>query len=125
MRFFRARPRGGGVSQRNLREPPCSWPRELQISLLEQQWSWMAGIRFDNQDALLGSIPATNRRVPRIPDFLCSFVGSLNFMRLSLKKGAHAVLSRAEYRKFGASRSFFARCGIPRASPSSPPGLTP
>src|SRR5258708_33267302 len=35
-------------------------------------------------------------------------------MRLSLKKGAHAVMSRAAYRKFGASRSFFARCGIPR-----------
>src|SRR5271154_3054825 len=57
----------------------------------------------------------------RIPDFLWSFVGSLNFMRLSLKKGAHADLSRAAYRKFGASRSFFARCGIPQASPSSLP----
>jgi hypothetical protein len=55
--------------------------------------------------------------VPHIPDFLCSFVGSLNFMRLSLMKGAHAVLSRAAYRKFGASRSFFARCGIPMLSP--------
>jgi hypothetical protein len=53
------------------------------------------------------------------PDFLCSFVGSLNFMRLSLKRAAHAVLSRDAYRKFGASRSFFARCGIPRASPSN------
>jgi hypothetical protein len=52
--------------------------------------------------------------VPHTPDFLWSFVGSLNFMRLSLMKGAHAVLSRAAYRKFGASRSFFARCGIPR-----------
>jgi hypothetical protein len=35
-------------------------------------------------------------------------------MRLSLKKGAHAVLSGATCRKFGASRSFFARCGIPQ-----------
>ena len=61
----------------------------------------------------------TNRRVPRIPDFLWSFVGSLNFMRLSLKKGAHADLSSAAYRKFGASRSFFARCGIPQVFPSS------
>src|ERR1700733_9385090 len=34
-------------------------------------------------------------------------------MRLSLKKGAHAVMSRAARRKFGASRSFFARYGIP------------
>jgi hypothetical protein len=57
--------------------------------------------------------------VPHTPDFLWSFVGSLNFMRLSLKRAAHAVLSRAAYRKFGASRSFFARCGIPQASPSS------
>src|SRR5271165_1281927 len=40
-------------------------------------------------------------------------------MRLSLMKGAHAVLSRAAYRKFGASRSFFARCGIPQALTSS------
>jgi hypothetical protein len=40
-------------------------------------------------------------------------------MRLSLVKGAHAILSRAAYRKFGASRSFFARCGIPQTSPSS------
>jgi hypothetical protein len=56
---------------------------------------------------------------PHTPDFLCSFVGSLNFMRLSLKRAAHEVLSRAAYRKFGASRSFFARCGIPQASPSS------
>ena len=65
------------------------------------------------------SIPRNNRRVPHIPDFLWSFVGSLNFMRLSLKRGAHAVLSRAAYRKFGASRSSFARCGILQASPSS------
>ena len=68
------------------------------------------------------SSPRNNRRVPHTPDFLCSFVGSLKFLRLSLKKGAHAVLSRAAYRKFGASRSFFARCGIPLLSPSSPKG---
>jgi hypothetical protein len=63
--------------------------------------------------------PRRNPRVPHTPDFLWSFVGSLNFMRLSLMKGAHAVLSKAAYRKFGASRSFFARCGIPQVSPSS------
>jgi hypothetical protein len=40
-------------------------------------------------------------------------------MRLSLKRGAHAVLSRAAYRKFEAFRSFLARCGIPQVSPSS------
>ena len=67
-----------------------------------------------------GLHPVTSRRVPHTPDFLCSLVGSLNFMRLSLKKGAHAVLSKAAYRKFGASRSFFARCGIPQVFPSIP-----
>jgi hypothetical protein len=69
--------------------------------------------------APIHSYPPTNRRVPHTPDFLWSSVGSLNFMRLSLKRGAHAVLSRAAYRKFGASRSFFARCGIPQTFPSS------
>jgi hypothetical protein len=70
-------------------------------------------------NALLGSIPAPIAECPTSPIFLWSFVGSLNFMRLSLKRAAHAVLSRAAYRKFGASRSFFERCGIPQASPSS------
>ena len=35
------------------------------------------------------------------PNFLLGPVGSTNFMRLSLKKGAHADLSRAAGRKFG------------------------
>ena len=56
-------------------------------------------------------------RVPHIPDFLWSLVGSANFMRLSLKKGAQVVLSGAACRKFGVSRSFFARCGGDRWSP--------
>jgi hypothetical protein len=43
----------------------------------------------------LGSTPATPAGCPTPPIFLCSFVGSLNFMRLSLKKGAHAVLSQS------------------------------
>jgi hypothetical protein len=34
-------------------------------------------------------------------------MGSAHFMRLSFKKGAYADLSKAAYRKFGASRSFF------------------
>src|ERR1700722_11387829 len=42
-------------------------------------------------------------------------------MRLSPMKGAHAALSGAAYRKFGVSRSFFARCGIPTPSTSSFP----
>ena len=56
----------------------------------------MRGVR-----ALLGLYPRNTSRVPHISDFLSSFVGSLNFMRLSLMKGAHAVLSRAAYTKFG------------------------
>jgi hypothetical protein len=36
-----------------------------------------------------------------------------------LKESRHEFLSRAAYRKFGASRSFFARCGIPQASPQA------
>ena len=35
------------------------------------------------------------------PNFLLGPMGSTNFMRLSLKKGAHADLSRAACRKFG------------------------
>jgi hypothetical protein len=35
------------------------------------------------------------------PDFLCSLLASAHFMRLSLMKAAHAVLSSAEYRKSG------------------------
>jgi len=64
----------------------------------------------------LGSIPSTN------PDFLWSLVGSLHFMRLSLKKGAHVVLSRAAYRKSGESTgapsfALFAKGGIVRSHP--------
>jgi hypothetical protein len=50
---------------------------------------------------LLRSTPATVAGCPTSPDFLCTFVGSLNFLRLSLMKGAYAVLSGAAYRKFG------------------------
>jgi hypothetical protein len=49
--------------------------------------------------------------VPHIPDFLWSFVGSMDFMPLSLKRAAHAVPSRAAYRKVGASRSFSRHVG--------------
>jgi hypothetical protein len=79
----------------------------------------LSEITLFNLDGACSLYLRHKRRVPHTPDFLCSFVGSLNWMRLSLKKGAHAVLSRATYRKFGVSRSFFARCGIPQVSPSS------
>jgi hypothetical protein len=36
---------------------------------------------------------ATKLRVPHTPDFLWSSLDSVNFMRLSLKKGAHSNLS--------------------------------
>jgi hypothetical protein len=71
----------------------------------------------------------TDRRVPHIPDFLCSFVGSLNFMRLSLKRAAHAVLSSAAYRKFGVIslvfREMWDTAGLalkPVAGPTDPYG---
>ena len=63
--------------------------------------------------ALLGLYPRNTSRVPHIPDFLSSFVGSLNFMRLSLMKGAHAELASSACRKFGASRQKRARYGGP------------
>jgi hypothetical protein len=68
---------------------------------------------------LLTSFPAGTAGCPTSP-ISCVVSGSLNFMRLSLERAAQAVLSRAAYRKFGASRSFFARCGIPQASFSKP-----
>jgi hypothetical protein len=74
---------------------------------------------LDRWEQAFDSIPATRRRVPHLPDFLCSFVGSQNFMRLSLKKAAHAVLSRAAYRKFGASRSFSRDMGYRRPLPQA------
>jgi hypothetical protein len=83
------------------------------------RWRSVAVVRTADRSTTLELYPRHHRRVPHTPDFLCSFVGSLNCMRLSLKRAAHAVLSRAAYRKFGASRSFFARCGIPQASPSN------
>jgi hypothetical protein len=43
--------------------------------------------------------------VPHIPDFLLNLLGSAKFMRLSLEKGALAVLSSATCRN--------ARCGPP------------
>jgi hypothetical protein len=49
---------------------------------------------------------AAYRKFGASPDFLCSFVGSLHFLRLSLMKGAHAVLSSAACRKFGVSLVF-------------------
>jgi hypothetical protein len=87
---------------------------DLALSKLACRWPSGGG-----KEHAFELYPLHRCRVPHTPDFLWSFVGSLNFMRLSLKKGAHAVLSRAAYRKFGASRSFFARCGIPQVSPSS------
>jgi hypothetical protein len=43
--------------------------------------------------------PRNKARVPHPPDLRCGFVGSLNFLRLSLMKGAHAVFSRAAYQE--------------------------
>jgi hypothetical protein len=47
-------------------------------------------------------------------------VRSTNFMRLSLKKAAHATMGGAAYRKTGSERALCARCGIPRTSTVRP-----
>jgi hypothetical protein len=41
------------------------------------------------------------KAVPHPPGFLLSLLGSANFMRLSLEKGAHAVLSSAAWQEPG------------------------
>ena len=41
-----------------------------------------------------GAKPVTNLRVPHTPDFLWNSMDSVNLMRLSLKRGAHAILSK-------------------------------
>jgi hypothetical protein len=41
------------------------------------------------------------------PNFLCSLVASAQLMRLSVMKAAHAVVSSAEYKKFGFVCSIF------------------
>jgi hypothetical protein len=41
------------------------------------------------------------------PDFLWGLVASANFMRLSLRKGAHAALSSAVGRKSGKAKDSF------------------
>jgi triphosphoribosyl-dephospho-CoA synthase len=51
--------------------------------------------------------PPISCEVSWVPQSSCAF---------PQEKGAHTDLSRVAYRKFGASRSFFARCGIPRTS---------
>jgi triphosphoribosyl-dephospho-CoA synthase len=51
--------------------------------------------------------PPISCEVSWVPQTSCAF---------PQEKGAHADLSRVAYRKFGVSRSFFARCGIPRTS---------
>jgi hypothetical protein len=43
----------------------------------------------------------TKRRVPHPPGFLLSLLGSANFMRLSLEKGAHTVLSSVAWQESG------------------------
>src|ERR1700726_1966717 len=45
--------------------------------------------------------PGETDGCPTAPNFLLRPMGSKNLMRLSLKKGAHADLSRAACRKFG------------------------
>jgi hypothetical protein len=48
-----------------------------------------------------GANTATKPRVPHTPDFLWSSMDSVNLMRLSLKKGAHAILSNGSVQEIG------------------------
>jgi hypothetical protein len=65
--------------------------------------------------------PATNPGCPTSPISCGAWWVHRTLCAFPLKKGAHAGVSGAAYRKFGASRSFFARCGIPQPpAPNSP-----
>jgi hypothetical protein len=72
------------------------WTAEPQISPLRCAPVEMTKERIvmnrseHERRAGFGLYPRNNRRVPHIPDILCSFVGSLNFMRLSLRE-AHTL----------------------------------
>ncbi len=58
-------------------------------------------------------------RVAHAPEFPVKLVGSANLMRLSLMKGAHVVLSRAAYRKFGYLALFWRDVGVDRSRTGS------
>jgi gluconolactonase len=58
--------------------------------------------------------PQENSGCPIPPDFLRSLVNSPNFMRLSVKKAAHAAVGWIRVQEIRVSRSFFARCRISR-----------
>ncbi len=72
-----------------------------------------------------GSYPRTNRRVPHTPDFLWSFVGSLNFMRLSLKeRRTRGPVQSCVQEIRGISlvfREMWATASRPSSLPRSPP----
>ncbi len=55
--------------------------------------------------------PGHEAWVPHTPDFLLTWVGPMNFMRLSLKKAAHAYVLRSLLQEIRVSRLFFARYG--------------
>jgi hypothetical protein len=62
---------------------------------------------------VFGTVGGVAKRGAPYPGFPVGFLGSTDFMRLSLLKAAHANMSGAAYRKSG-SRPFLARCGMPR-----------
>jgi hypothetical protein len=49
-------------------------------------------------------------------------VALMDLMRLSLMKAAHVVVAWGRVQEIRASRSFFARCGIPQLSSVCVPG---
>jgi hypothetical protein len=63
------------------------------------------------------SVPLTNAGCPTSRDFLWSLVEPMSFMRLSLKKAAHAALVRASCRKSGYLARVSRDMGIHQSQP--------
>jgi hypothetical protein len=66
-----------------------------------------------------GLYPRADRREPHIPDFLCSFVGSLNFMRLSLKSRTRDPVQSCVQEIRGISLIFLRDVGYRRPRPQA------
>ena len=83
-----------GFLIRNTRFMPL-WVGNAGGRLRRNKFSIKPGLVFGTAGS------TTKRRVPHPPGFLLSLLGSANFMRLSLEKGAHAVLSSAAWQESG------------------------
>ena len=63
----------------------------------------------------MAPVPVTNDGCPTPPDFLGDLLVAPNFMRLSLKKAAQAIMTGAAYRKSGHLARFSRDVGFHRA----------